>query len=290
MRSFGVFYRSLMEKGDARRDEGLTVPDDVEQFCGIVYGPDKAWNVLDVYRPAGITGFLPVIISIHGGGWCYGNKEAYQFYCMSLAEKGFAVVNFSYRLAPEHKFPAAMEDINLTVEWVLKNAETYGMDIGRMFMVGDSAGGHLAALYACVCTNTKYAAQYSFSVPETFRLKGLGLNCGIYDVTKNRRGLIGRLVKELLGKKRTVAQMQFISPCNYVTQDFPPAYIMTAEGDFLKKDAVYLKEKMELLGLTFKYRKFGDKKNKLSHVFHCNIKLPEAEECNSEECEFFMSL
>ena len=62
------------------------------------------WQKLDVYRQKDATGKLPVIVSVHGGGWVYGDKERYQFYCMDLAERGFAVVNFSYRLAPEYKF------------------------------------------------------------------------------------------------------------------------------------------------------------------------------------------
>lgn len=55
---------------------------------------------------------IPVIVSVHGGGWGYGDKERYQYYCMSLAQQGFAVVNFSYRLASKYKFPAPLEDTN----------------------------------------------------------------------------------------------------------------------------------------------------------------------------------
>ena len=55
---------------------------------------------LDVYRPKlNIKGKLPVIMSVHGGGWVYGDKDVYQWYCMNLAQRGFAVVNYSYRLA-----------------------------------------------------------------------------------------------------------------------------------------------------------------------------------------------
>ena len=66
--------------GDAKRDAGLTTPDDIQRFDNISYGEDLVWNLLDVYRPKKKDGKLPVIVNIHGGGWVYGDKEIYQFY------------------------------------------------------------------------------------------------------------------------------------------------------------------------------------------------------------------
>ena len=113
-----MFYiRSLSEFcesnaiDDAKRNEGLKTPRGIQRIDDLRYGEDER-NVLDVYRPKDAHGRLPVIVSIHGGGWVYGNKEIMQFYCMSLAEKGFAVVNFNYRLAPYHKHPVPLEDAN----------------------------------------------------------------------------------------------------------------------------------------------------------------------------------
>lgn len=137
------WVRENFGKGDAERDRGLHTPEDIVRFDNIAYGADPKWQVLDVYRPADARNrLLPVIVSVHGGGWVYGDKEGYQFYCMSLAKRGFAVVNFSYRLAPEIKFPASLEDTNLVFTWVLEQAEQYGFDTRYVFAVGDSAGGH----------------------------------------------------------------------------------------------------------------------------------------------------
>lgn len=114
MSGIGLKVRAEFQKGDDIRDAGLTTPDFVERTDDILYGEDPKWQVLDLYRPKNRTGEkLPVIVSIHGGGWVYGDKERYQYYCMSLVEHGFAVVNFTYRLAPEFQFPAALEDTNL---------------------------------------------------------------------------------------------------------------------------------------------------------------------------------
>lgn len=113
--------RREFKKGDDIRDAGLTAPDDVIRYKDIAYGKDSAMQVLDVYRPKDTKGNLPVIVSVHGGGWVYGDKELYQYYCMSLAQRGFAVVNFTYRLAPEYQFPAPVEDTNSVLAWILDN-------------------------------------------------------------------------------------------------------------------------------------------------------------------------
>ena len=83
---------------DRKRDEGLTTPSDILRFNDISYGSDFVWNKLDVYYKKGTSENLPVIVSVHGGGWVYGDKDVYQYYTMHLAQMGFTVVNFSYRL------------------------------------------------------------------------------------------------------------------------------------------------------------------------------------------------
>ena len=140
--------RYTFKRSDDKRDAGLTVPEDLECRRDIRYGTDPKWQLLDVYRPKGSTEKLPVIVSMHGGGWTYGDKERYQWYCMDLAERGFAVVNYTYRLAPEFKFPATMEDTCLVFDWILKNDEWFDLD--RVFAVGDSAGGHMVAMYCAL--------------------------------------------------------------------------------------------------------------------------------------------
>ena len=104
MSRMSEYVRKSFKMNDEIRDAGLTTPADVVRYDDILYGSDEVWQRLDVYRPAEAEGkTLPVIVSVHGGGFVYGDKELYQYYCMNLAQKGFAVVNFTYRLAPEFK-------------------------------------------------------------------------------------------------------------------------------------------------------------------------------------------
>lgn len=70
------FIRTAFAAGDDERDRGLETPEGIERFDDIVYGKDPAWQVLDVYRPKAAAGeTLPVIVSVHGGGWVYGDKD-----------------------------------------------------------------------------------------------------------------------------------------------------------------------------------------------------------------------
>ena len=110
---------------DAKRDEGLTTPQDIVRRDNLSYGPYDEWNMLDIYYPQETARPLPTIVSVHGGAWVYGTKEVYQFYCMSLAQRGFTVVNFNYRLAPENKYPTPLFDINQVFCFLKEKGEEY---------------------------------------------------------------------------------------------------------------------------------------------------------------------
>jgi acetyl esterase len=101
-----------------------------------------------IYMPYG-TGPFPVLVYLHGGGWVIGDLEAYDATCRALTNAaGCLVVAMEYRLAPEHKFPAAPEDCYAATCWVAANAAAIGGDPRRIAVGGDSAGGNLAAVVA----------------------------------------------------------------------------------------------------------------------------------------------
>jgi acetyl esterase len=101
-----------------------------------------------IYKPYG-TGPFPVLVYLHGGGWVIGDLEAYDATCRALTNAaGCLVVAMEYRLAPEHKFPAAPEDCYAATCWVAANAAAIGGDPRRIAIGGDSAGGNLAAVVA----------------------------------------------------------------------------------------------------------------------------------------------
>lgn len=302
-------YRIEWLAADRARDTGLAEPADVEAFKDIPYGPAGHWNLLDLYMPKAAAENcmteinkakkLPVIISIHGGAFVYGQKETYKFYLMSLAQRGFAVVNFNYRLAPEYKFPAALEDADAVVHWVMDNASKYNLDAKNIFMVGDSAGANYAALYSIYCVNPEYARkvqdaanswygkQARINPPLTFKPRALALNCGLYDVTADRDNHADIMV-DLFSEEHLMECCEYLNVMDYLTADFPPAFVMTGEYDFLKLQNRHMAATLGKLGLPHVFKHYGTKNDKeISHVFHVNMKLPLAHLCNDEECEFF---
>src|SRR5262249_43165889 len=131
-----------------------------EVLAAKVLGPLPVASVRDVsipvrnrqiasrlYTPAGRAlarqGRLPPAVYSHGGGWCLGSLASYDNLCRALTRgTGALVVSVDYRLAPEHPFPAALEDAHLALWWVARNAEDLGADIRRLAVGGDSAGGN----------------------------------------------------------------------------------------------------------------------------------------------------
>jgi acetyl esterase len=106
---------------------------------------------LRLYRPQGVPAStaLPALVFFHGGGWVIGDLDTHDTLCRQLtAGAGISVVNVDYRLAPEHKFPAAIDDAWAATRWVAAHAAELGIDAGRLAVGGDSAGGNLAAVVA----------------------------------------------------------------------------------------------------------------------------------------------
>jgi len=101
-----------------------------------------------LYRPSAKTD-IGLLVFFHGGGWVIGDLNSHDGVCRSLANKsGHAVLSVDYRLAPEHKFPAAFDDCVAAVKWAFENAKSLGIDNSHMAVGGDSAGGNLAAAVA----------------------------------------------------------------------------------------------------------------------------------------------
>ncbi|MDU6725626.1 MAG: alpha/beta hydrolase [Bradyrhizobium sp.] len=105
-----------------------------------------------LYRPKTIRhngGLAPALVFFHGGGWVIGNLDSHDVVCRALAHEGeLIVVSIDYRLAPEHKFPAAVDDAVAATRWVADQAASLGIDDTRLSVGGDSAGGNLAAVVA----------------------------------------------------------------------------------------------------------------------------------------------
>lgn len=272
-------------KLDTLRDEGLSYPDCVNRYENISYGPFGEDNLLDIYVKKDVEHPI-TIVSIHGGAWVYSNKELYKHYCLSLAERGFRVVNFNYRLAPEHPYPAALQDTNRVFGWIMENAQKYGIDSNKLTLVGDSAGAHIGAQYLAILSNPEYAKLCDITVPEGLLIRACALNCGVYDILHTDLGETQGVISAYLNEKpqKYLAEMDIMG---HITNKFPPTYVMTASHDFMRPYAPELCECLSKNNVPYQYRLYGkDDEQQYEHVFHCDVKLPEAAVCNDDECDF----
>jgi acetyl esterase len=130
-----------------------------------------------LYRPLGsmADALLPVLVYFHGGGWVIGDLDTHDVLCRELANgAGCAVASVDYRMGPEHRFPAAVDDVLAATRWVRREATALRLDASRLAVGGDSAGGNLAAVAAI-------AARDAGDLPIALQLL-------IYPATDMRRG------------------------------------------------------------------------------------------------------
>lgn len=281
-----VMFRVGATVNDYKRDKTIPLPQGITQCRNISYGSHGKWNLLDVYYPDGTTEPLPTIVSIHGGGYVYGTKELYRRYGMDMARRGFAFVNFNYRLAPKWHFPAPLWDVNSVMEWVCKNAARYHLDPRRVILVGDSAGAQLASQYAAIATNPDYAATFRMKVPEV-TIRALGLNCGMYDpkafIGSNPTGV----ARDYLGRHCDPADPR-LRILEAIGPNYPAAHITTAHYDFLKVQALPMFDYLTAKGIPCRLDCYGSETDKkIGHVFHITITHPEAIRCNDDAAAFF---
>jgi acetyl esterase len=128
------------------------------RFMADEYGPAPApvagWEnhtdgglPLRIYRPVTpCSATPPLVLHLHGGGWALGDRDSYERVCRAYcAAAGAILVDVDYRRAPEHRYPAALDDAEAALRWVIDNAASLGGDVRRLVVTGDSAGGNLAA-------------------------------------------------------------------------------------------------------------------------------------------------
>jgi acetyl esterase/lipase len=142
-----------------------------------------AFHELDVYLPSNGDGPFPTILTIHGGGFQAGSKSLYYLLAKHFNELDYALVSTNYRFAQRYPYPAPVDDVFCALAWVHANNETYNIDNERIIVMGDSAGGYLAAMLGTVETPSAYLENCPYSLPETDWIQGAVIFYGFYDFT-----------------------------------------------------------------------------------------------------------
>jgi acetyl esterase len=215
-----------------------------------------------IYTPADSQrdGRPPVLVYYHGGGWTLGSIATYDSICRKLARDIPAlVVSVDYRLAPEHPFPAAVQDARLALEWVARNADELGGDARRLAVGGDSAGGNLATVVAMRARKDNGApvALQALFYPSTdlsrtdypsYRQYGQGHWLTTEAVEKFRRFY--------LPDPRDWSRPE-ASPLLAADEDLsrlPPTLVMTAGCDVLRDEGQAYADRLRGLGVPVEYR------------------------------------
>ncbi|KRN99427.1 alpha/beta hydrolase [Companilactobacillus kimchiensis] len=276
--------RKLFKAGDDKRDAGLpTEVDGVKRIDNLAYGPDSKWNLLDIYLPEKVNGPIPTIINIHGGGFCYGTKETYQFYGLNWAQRGFAFINPNYTLAPDATFPDELDEVNLYIHWVADHAKEYGLDINNVFLVGDSAGGQMAEQYITILTNPEYRKLFGYELTD-LHFRAAALNSPATFILDP--GVISGALSSYF-TDTSDSQKEKLNTEKYIDQNFLPTYIATANEDFIRNNSIKLDGFLTARGASHICKMYGDEKNPRGHVFLINQRDEIAKQANDDEMKFF---
>ena len=210
---------------------------------------------LRIYRPSGVAIACPLVVYFHGGGFVFGDLRGGDWMCGTVANDLDAiVVSVEYRLAPRHPFPAGVEDSYAGLAWAASHAKELGADAGRLGVMGESAGGNLAAVVALMARDNKG--------PDIRHQALLYPVTGAHD-TESRRANADALIL-------TAADMQKfdelyagdqndwrVSPLKAKSlAGLPPALIEVAEHDPLHDDGVLYAEALRAAGVEVRLINF----------------------------------
>ena len=255
--------------------ETLTVPQARERATEMMkrFGPGEA--VADVrdrtapgpggeipirfYTPAG-KGPFPAMVFFHGGGWVVGDLETTDFWCRAVTNaSGCIVASVNYRHAPEHKFPAAVEDACASTEWIAANAAKLNIDPAAIAVGGSSAGGNLAAVAAIMARDRGGPAIRCqvLNVPVLDH----DFESGSYRKNADGYGLTRAAMQWFWGhylKTPADGAHPHVSPLREKDlRGLPPAFVATAEYEPLLDEGAAYAKRLQQAGVAVEYRNYA---------------------------------
>lgn len=213
----------------------------------VPFGTDPRQQ-LDVYTPRGLRAPAPIVVFFYGGSWNQGDRRDYAFVGEALAARGMVAVIADYRIYPQVRYPAFVEDAAMVVAWARREAKTIGGDPARIFVMGHSAGAYNAAM---VALDKRWLAQQSLS-PSVLR-GWIGL-AGPYDFLP----IENPDVKPVFFHPNSPPDSQ---PINHVTAKAPPALLMASRKDELvdpQRNTGGLARKLRAAGVSVKELTFNN--------------------------------
>jgi acetyl esterase len=204
------------------------------------------------------NGLAPCLVFFHGGGWVIGNLETHDVVCRKLAHEGeLLVLSVDYRLAPEHRFPAAIDDAITATQWAADNARQFGIDAARLLVGGDSAGGNMAAVVAIAARDgngPKLAGQVLIYPSTDFSRKHASHSDPTTSILLTH-SVITWFLDNYMGDadyndwRASPARVKSLA-------GLPQAYVLTAAGDPLCDEGDEYAARLKKDGVSVAYRHF----------------------------------
>lgn len=230
-----TFLTVLSGCSPIRLVNGLSPSGHYQMAQGVAYGAAGRQR-LDLYTPRDAGRPAPIIVFFYGGGWKDGKKKNYEFVASSLTRAGYVVVIPDYRLHPEVVFPGFIEDAAMAVAWAIENGDKYGADPGKLFVMGHSAGAHIAAMLS---TDPRYLSAHGMTLSQLSGFIGLS---GPYDFLPLESGYLTEVFPEAA---RAASQ-----PIGFVSSEMPPTLLIHGSDDDVVGDgnSVRMAEHIERVG------------------------------------------
>ncbi len=199
---------------------------ELAEFIGDIEYARDGWPEsprADLYLPER-RGDLPVVVTLHGGGWANRSRADMDGISRKLVRHGYAVFNVSYRFAPRYQHPAQLEDLHQAIGWLQRNAVRYRLDPSRINTWGFSSGAHLAALVAASDPPTDAAG-----LPRIRAVVAGGIPSDL------RKYAEGPIVERFMGGKRDEMPERYAdaSPAYHISPDDPPVFLYHGKLDWL---------------------------------------------------------
>lgn len=218
---------------------------------------------LRLYRGLGTEAgtALPTLIYYHGGGWVIGDLDSHDQVCRQMAnEAKCCVVAVDYRMAPEHKFPAAVNDAAAATRWIIEQGAALGVDAGRIAVGGDSAGGNLAAVMA-IMARDGYLPKIRFQMliyPATDMAMQTPSVARVKEGVPLTAGTMRWFIDHYLAGERDVMDWR-ASPARVVDlSGVAPAFVLTCSHDPLNDEGREYAQRLEREGVSTIYVHFAD--------------------------------
>jgi acetyl esterase len=279
----------------------------VERLLDLPYAPGgRREHMLDIYRPAHATGARPpphrkyagppwpILFYVHGGGFRILSKDTHWIMGLSFARRGFLVFNVSYRLAPKHRYPCAIEDVCRAFTWVVDNAHRFGGDPSRIVLAGESAGANLASSLALTLA-------YERDEPFARAAFGTGVSpsavvpaCGVFQVSdlerlRRRKPAMSRFVADrlaevesaYLGREPLTCSLDLADPVCMLergerpSRALPPFFLPVGTRDPLLPDTRRMAAALRALGAEAEERYYEGE----LHAFHAFVMRENARRC-----------